>query len=97
MDRLCWGSPQQRRIAPALNEFPDVKLQYLYLGICAAALSIGRMRAFAWGGIIFCLWALYGSGVEAGGLGVLLMLLALPLHFFVLGGRAAPEPLPDPG
>lgn len=29
MDRLCWGSPQQRRIAPASNEFPDVKLQYL--------------------------------------------------------------------
>ena len=29
MDRLCWGEPQQRRIAPALNEFPDVKLQYL--------------------------------------------------------------------
>ncbi len=70
---------------------------WFYLGICAAALSIGRMRALAWGGIIFCLWALYGSGVEAGGLGMALMLLALPLHFFVLGGRAAPVPVADPG
>lgn len=70
---------------------------WFYLGICAAALTIGRMRALAWGGIIFCLWALYGSGVEAGGLGILLMLLALPIHFFVLGGRTAPVPVADPG
>lgn len=70
---------------------------WFYLGVCAAALIIGRMRVLAWFGIFFCLWALYGSGMEAGGLGVLLLLLALPLHFFVLGGRSAPESIADPG
>ena len=28
-----WGSPQQRRIAPASSEFPDVKLQYPEIGV----------------------------------------------------------------
>lgn len=70
---------------------------WFYLGVCVAALRIARARIMAWVGITFCLWALYGSGLEAGGLGALLMLLALPLHYYVFGGRAAAVPVPDPG
>ncbi len=70
---------------------------WFYLGVCIAALRIARARIMAWVGIVFCLWALYGSGLEAGGLGVALMLLALPLHHFVMGGRTAAVPIPDPG
>ncbi len=70
---------------------------WFYLGVCIAALSIGRMRVLAWIGIIFCLWALYGSGLAAGGLGVMLMLLAVPLHFLMPDQRSAPAPIADPG
>ncbi len=54
---------------------------WAYLGACAAALMLGRRRVTALLGIGFSLWVLYGSGIEAGGLGVLLMLLGLPLYY----------------
>ena len=54
---------------------------WLYLGVCVAALILKRKQVLALLGIGFSLWVLYGSGVEAGGLGVLLMLLGLPLYF----------------
>jgi hypothetical protein len=30
---------------------------------------------------VFSLWVLYGAGIEAGGLGILLILLGLPLYY----------------
>lgn len=54
---------------------------WLYLGVCVAALILKRKQVLALLGIGFSLWVIYGSGIEAGGLGVLLMLLGLPLYF----------------
>lgn len=65
---------------------------WFYIGVCVAALMIGRMRVLAVAGIGFCLWLLYGAGLEAGGLGVLLMLVGVALHF-VLGDRTKPRTL----
>ena len=58
-----------------------VAAMWLYLGVCLAALFLKRQQAFAVLGIGFSLWVFYGSGLEVGGLGVLLMLLGLPLYF----------------
>lgn len=55
---------------------------WLYLGACVSALMLGRMRVLAVIGIGFSLWVLYGAGLEAGGLGIVLMLLGLPLYYF---------------
>ncbi|MFM5924149.1 MAG: APC family permease [Novosphingobium sp.] len=54
---------------------------WFYLGACVSALILRRRRVLALTGIAFSLWVLYGCGLEAGGLGVLLMLLGLPLYY----------------
>ncbi len=54
---------------------------YLYLAICVAAL-IRRVAVIpALVGVPFTLWAMWGAGVEASGLGLLLTLTALPLYW----------------
>lgn len=55
---------------------------WLYLGACVSALVLGRKQALAVLGIGFSLWVLYGAGFAAGGLGIALMLLGLPLYYF---------------
>ena len=62
---------------------------WLYLGVCVAALMLGRKRVLAVLGIGFSLWVLYGSGIEAGGLGIVLMLFGLPLYYFTRSVRNA--------
>jgi APA family basic amino acid/polyamine antiporter len=56
---------------------------WFYAGICLAGLVTGVRRGFAVIGLGFCAWLLYGTGLEAGGLGVLLMAVAVPLHFLI--------------
>jgi len=53
---------------------------WLYVGACVSALVLGIARAAAVAGFFFGLWALWGSGLEAGGLSLLLMLTAVPLY-----------------
>ena len=63
---------------------------FLYLGTCAATWHIGRARGWAVVAILFCLAVIYGAGLEAGGLGLLLTLAGLPLYW--LARRAGPRP-----
>jgi APA family basic amino acid/polyamine antiporter len=53
---------------------------FLYIGACVSALALGVARVAAAIGLAFALWALWGSGLEAGGLGLVLMLTAIPLY-----------------
>ncbi|HEU4959201.1 MAG TPA: amino acid permease [Sphingomonas sp.] len=53
---------------------------WLYVGACVSALVLGIARVAAVVGFFFGLWALWGSGLEAGGLSLLLMLTAVPLY-----------------
>ena len=63
---------------------------WLYLGACVAAWVCGVARVPAVIAGLFCLWAIWGAGWEAGGLSVLLMLTALPLYLF--SPRLAEQP-----
>ena len=54
---------------------------WLYVGACVAALATGIARAAAGIGLLLCLWLLWGSGLMALGLSILLMLTAVPLYW----------------
>ena len=58
---------------------------YLYLAVCIAALIRRVAVPTALVGVPFTLWAMWGAGLEASGLGLLLTLTALPLYW--LRGR----------
>jgi APA family basic amino acid/polyamine antiporter len=53
---------------------------WLYVGACVSALVLGIARVAAVIGFAFALWALWGAGLEAGGLSLALMLTAIPLY-----------------
>jgi APA family basic amino acid/polyamine antiporter len=61
---------------------------WLYIGACVSALLLRVARVAAGVGLLFGLWALWGSGLEAGGLSLALMLTAIPLYLL----RPAAEP-----
>ncbi|AJP71092.1 APC family permease [Sphingomonas hengshuiensis] len=63
---------------------------WLYIGACVSALVMGIARPLALAGIAFSLWAMWGSGVEAGGLSLVLMLTAIPLYLLRGAARAVP-------
>ncbi|MES2290047.1 MAG: amino acid permease [Pseudomonadota bacterium] len=54
---------------------------WLYLGACVAALVLGVVRPAAVIGLAFSAWVLWGSGMEALGLSIALMLTAIPLYW----------------
>ena len=54
---------------------------WIYIGVALSALLLRRSRGWAAISILFSLWVLYGAGIEAGGLGIVLMLLGLPLYY----------------
>jgi APA family basic amino acid/polyamine antiporter len=54
---------------------------WLYLGACVAALVLGVVRPAAVIGLVFSAWVLWGSGMEALGLSIALMLTAIPLYW----------------
>ncbi len=56
---------------------------WFYIGIAAAAWVANVLRPVAVLAILFCLWVLYGTGIEAGGLGLALMLAGIPLHYLI--------------
>ena len=53
---------------------------WFYLAICAAALVRRLAMPAAAVGVVFTFWALWGAGLEASGLSLLLMLTALPVY-----------------
>ena len=53
---------------------------WLYIGACVSAFVLGIARIAAAVGFVFALWALWGAGLEAGGLSLVLMLTAVPLY-----------------
>ena len=55
---------------------------WLYIGACFAALKRRTAIPAAVVGAAFCLWAIWGSGWQAAGLSIVLMLTAIPLYFF---------------
>ena len=65
---------------------------WIYIGACLSALKLGVARPLAILGLGFALWALWGSGPEAGGLSILLIVVAIPLYF--LARRATLAELP---
>lgn len=54
---------------------------WLYFGGCIAALVMGVVRPAAWVGVAFSMCVLWGSGLEALGLSIVLMLTAVPLYW----------------
>ncbi|MEO5707079.1 MAG: amino acid permease [Alteraurantiacibacter sp.] len=63
---------------------------WFYIGIAAAAWMVNLLRPVAVLAILFCLWVLYGTGLEAGVLGLVLMLAGIPLHYLI-GAHAKPR------
>lgn len=53
---------------------------WIYIGVAVAALMLGRRQIMAAISIVFSLWVLYGAGLEAGGLGIVLILFGFPLY-----------------
>ncbi|MET0308386.1 MAG: amino acid permease [Sphingomonas sp.] len=64
---------------------------WLYIGACLSALAIGIQRPVALLGLAFALWTMWGSGWEAGGLSLILMLTAVPLYYLTLRSNAVAE------
>ncbi len=60
---------------------------WLYLGCAAAALKRGIAPIAAGLGGIYALWALWGAGVEASGLSLVLMTAGLPLYAWTVRNR----------
>ncbi len=63
---------------------------WFYVGVCLTAIVTQAQRTLAVLGILFCLWVLYGTGLEAGLLGFAFMLAAIPVHFLI-GVRTRPR------
>lgn len=55
---------------------------WLYLACAAVALKRRIAIPFAVAGLVFGVWSLWGAGLEAGGLSILLMLAGLPLYWW---------------
>jgi APA family basic amino acid/polyamine antiporter len=54
---------------------------WFYFGACAAAFALGVARPLAVVGMLFSAWVLYGSGMEALLLTIVLMFTAIPLYW----------------
>ena len=68
---------------------------WIYIGACLAALKTGIARPVAALGLAFAAWAMWGTGAEAGGLSVLLILVAVPLYFIARRATLAEQPPED--
>lgn len=55
---------------------------WLYLACAAVALKRRIAIPFAIAGLVFGVWSLWGAGIEAGGLSIVLMLSGLPLYWW---------------
>lgn len=90
---LLLGSATQlgAELLAFLLKLTTVVTIFLYIGTCLAALRIGVAKGWAIAGTVFCLWVIYGAGLDAGGLGLLLCFAGLPLYWLAM--RAGPRPL----
>jgi APA family basic amino acid/polyamine antiporter len=61
---------------------------WLYLACAMAALKLGIARGLAAIGAVYALWTLWGAGIDASGLSLVLMLAGLPLWWLSRRGRA---------
>jgi APA family basic amino acid/polyamine antiporter len=61
---------------------------WLYLACAMAALKLGIARGLAAIGAVYALWTLWGAGLDASGLSLVLMLAGLPLWWLSRRGRA---------
>ena len=64
---------------------------WLYLGVCVSALKLRIARVAAAAGLAFALWAMWGAGIEAAGLSLVLMASAMPLYLLRSAGAAAAQ------
>ncbi len=62
---------------------------WLYLAVAVAALKLGVARIFAGTGVLYALWTLWGAGIGASGLSLILMLTVLPIWLFTRVSLAA--------
>jgi APA family basic amino acid/polyamine antiporter len=65
---------------------------WIYIGACLSALKMGIARPVAILGLAFAIWALWGSGLEAGGLSIVLILAAIPLYYLARRAALAEQP-----
>ena len=62
---------------------------WLYLACAVAAIRLRIAVPWALVGAIYALWTLWGAGVAASGLSLVLMVAGLPLYWLALRERAA--------
>ena len=86
---LSGAVPGMADILTFMLQLTTAATVWLYLGACAAALVIGVARPAAVAGMGFALWLLWGSGIYALGLSIILMLTAIPLYWFRPRDRAS--------
>lgn len=60
---------------------------WFYASACLAAIKLGLVRPAAWIGLVVSGWVLWGSGMEALLLSIVLMLTAVPLYWFAVRSR----------
>ena len=56
---------------------------WLYLALSVSALRLGIAKALALLGGLYAVWTLWGAGVDASGLSLILMLTAVPAYFWM--------------
>ena len=66
---------------------------WFYLAIALAALRLGVSRPLAVVGVIFALATLWGAGIVASGLSLVLMVAGLPLYLWARRDRSAEQPV----
>ncbi len=89
---LSGAVPGMTDILTFMLQLTTAATVWLYVGACAAALVIGVTRPAAVVGMGFALWLLWGSGIYALGLSIILMLTAIPLYWFRPRDRASARP-----
>lgn len=65
---------------------------WLYLAVALAALRRGIARVPAAIGAVYAMWTLYGAGIGASGLSLILMLTVLPFYLLRSGRAPAEQP-----
>lgn len=85
---LSGAVPGMTNILTFMIQLTTAATVWLYVGACVAALVMGIVRPAALVGLGFALWLLWGSGLYALGLSIVLMLTAIPLYWLRPRGAA---------
>ena len=78
---LAGAVPGMPDILTFMLQLTTAATVWFYVGACAAAFALGIARPLAAAGIAFSAWVLWGSGMQALGWSIALMLTAVPLYF----------------